>query len=143
MTVVVHFFARGGRGFTLTETLIALAIIGILAAVAIPGYQDHLTRGQRGEARILLYRLVGDQERYFLRNGRYATTMQELGLPPPAQTASGRYQLAIRHSDASGFSIRATRLSNDREASKCAWFEINQQHARESAPAATDECWLR
>ncbi|MEN7341566.1 MAG: type IV pilin protein [Pseudomonadota bacterium] len=130
-------------GFTLTETLITLVIVGILGAIAIPGYLDYVARSERGEARILLYRLVGDQEHFFLRHGRYATTMSELGLPPPAQTASGRYQLSIQRSNSTGFAIRATRLSADREAKKCAWFEINQQHARRSAPASIDECWMR
>ena len=58
-------------GFTLIDLLIAMAIVGILAAIAIPSYSAYLVRSQRAMARAALLQVAQSMERYYTANGSY------------------------------------------------------------------------
>ncbi len=60
-------------GFTLIEVMIAVAIIGILAAVAYPSYRDYIVRGSLVDATNGLASVRAQMERHFLDNRTYAT----------------------------------------------------------------------
>jgi type IV pilus assembly protein PilE len=60
------------RGFTLLEVMIVVAIIGILAAVAIPSYLEHQRKGRRAEARAAIMTAMHQQERFFTQSNTYA-----------------------------------------------------------------------
>lgn len=66
------------RGFTLVELLITVAIIGILAAIAYPNYNDYMTKSRRAEAKTLLSDIAARQEQYFLDNRRYTNNLADL-----------------------------------------------------------------
>jgi type IV pilus assembly protein PilE len=68
-------------GFSLLELLVALAIVGILATVAYPSYQDSVRKANRSEAIAELQAILAAQERFFLTNRTYTTNLQELGYP--------------------------------------------------------------
>jgi len=78
------------KGFTLIELMIVVAIIGILAAVALPAYQDYTARSQMSEALTLGGGLRTVVSEYWTNNGTYPTTNYVAGASEAA-SINGKY----------------------------------------------------
>lgn len=72
---------RYGKGFSLIELMITVAIIGVLSAIAYPSYTKHVQKAKRSDAHVALNEIYQRQESYFLRNYSYASTLAQLGYP--------------------------------------------------------------
>jgi type IV pilus assembly protein PilA len=70
------------RGFTLIELMIVVAIIGILAAVAIPAFMDYMKRSKKTEAALQLNKIGKNNKRVYSETSAYST-VAGAALPTP------------------------------------------------------------
>ncbi|HFB6032836.1 TPA: pilin [Neisseria gonorrhoeae] len=68
------------KGFTLIELMIVIAIVGILAAVALPAYQDYTARAQVSEAILLAEGQKSAVTEYYLNNGKWPENNGDAGV---------------------------------------------------------------
>ena len=66
-------FHRGRKGFTLVELMIVVAIIGILAAIAIPNFLKYQTKAKQSEAKVNLKGIYMAELSYFAESDTYST----------------------------------------------------------------------
>lgn len=74
----MKMISGNNHGFSLIELMIAVAIVGVLAAVAIPAYHNHINRSRQAEAAQTLLQIKTSQERYYALNDEYASSIKSL-----------------------------------------------------------------
>ena len=83
------------RGFTLLEVMIVCVIVGILAAIVLPAYQDQVRKSRRASAQSHLMEIAAKQHAYFLdTRGSYTTSLSTLHVTTPADVAAN-YTITI------------------------------------------------
>ena len=128
------------NGFTLIEMMIAVAIAGILAAVAYPIYSQFVYKGTRAEAMSALLDIANRQEQHYADNHEYTNDLQRLRVA--TTTEKGMYAIQVV-SDGSSFTGTAT--PNDTPATKdkeCTSFSINDLGQKlATGTIDSSECW--
>jgi len=89
--------SRKSKGFTLIEILIVVAIIGVLAAIGIPSYQDSVRKSKRADGKSGLVDAASRLEQYYLDNKSYTKDMNELGYNAltGVDTPDKRYKMSV------------------------------------------------
>lgn len=104
-------------GYTLIELMIVVAIVGILAAIAIPSYNEQVSKSRRVDAQAALSGLAQAMERHYTENGSYlgaGTTSGNTGAPTifsttaPLDSNNVFYNLTIGLATATSYVVVAT-----------------------------------
>ena len=146
---------RRGRGFTLIELMIAVAVVAILTAIAVPSYQSSVRKSRRQDAKTALLDLAARQERYFTLNNAYSdgvTVPNSLGYPLPANlgnAAAPDYVLSVvtpapGAGTGPAFSLQAAPpAGSDQANDACGTYTLdnfgNQGNTGNTLPSAS--CW--
>ncbi|MBW3995954.1 pilin [Neisseria meningitidis] len=83
------------KGFTLIELMIVIAIVGILAAVALPAYQDYTARAQVSEAILLAEGQKSAVTEYYLNHGIWPGGNSDAGVASTATDIKGKYVQSV------------------------------------------------
>lgn len=150
-------------GFTLIELMIAVAIVGILAAIALPSYKDSVRKSRRADAKAALLGLANAMERHFTETNSYCDAantdgtvvancgdddIEDSDIPlatiysAPPETAAN-YTLTISAVSASTYTVQAAPVAGTDQANdRCLNLTLTNTGVKgNSADLAQAECW--
>jgi len=135
------------KGFSLIELMIVVAVIGILAAVAYPAYQDYVMKSRRGEAMNALAEIRIAQEKWRANNSSFVTDTADItsSLLLNGTSENGNYTLTLAAaiSPQVGFLAVATPVvGGPQAADSCGAFAVDRNGPYTPGYASLD-CWER
>jgi len=127
------------KGFTLIELMIVVAVIGILAGIAYPSYQDYILRAKRGDGKAAILSAQLAQEKYRANNITYLAV---------ASTASsdGNYNYAVTigtttATASTDYTITATPVFTDAKCGNLILTVASSTETKSASAGSVADCW--
>jgi type IV pilus assembly protein PilE len=141
---------RQAAGFTLMEVMVVVLIVGILAAIGLPSYQEAMQKARRTDARESLMEAASRQEQYMLDRNVYTADMKELRFDDdPMISEEGHYSIDRVETETCDidsdtcYALQATpREDSPQSADKrCTSFTLESTGAQDATGTDADNCW--
>ena len=134
-------------GFTLIELMVTVAVVAILAAVALPSYQDYILKSRRAEGKAVLLRTQQSVERAYTDLNNYASAVASSVGASGVLSEHSYYQVASTSATVSTYALSSTPQAGQSR-DKCKTLTITQSDARGVAPTSgvsptltSADCW--
>lgn len=130
---------RRQAGVTLIELMVVIAIIGIVAAVALPAYNKHVLKSNRSNAQAILLETAQFMERYYTANNSYVNAAVPTAVVPKGATGSAiKYNVSFSVTPtASAYTVQAV-PANGQTSDSCGTLTVSQTGAQTPTTAG---CW--
>jgi type IV pilus assembly protein PilE len=138
---------RLASGWTLSELLISLSLMSVLAAVALPAYQQQQRQTRRSDAQLALQQLQFDQSQWRSTHEAYAASLTALGRAHNL-SPQGHYQINITQSSAQSYTLEAHAQGGQVHDQNCTPMRLTWQEsatvvlsAGSNPSSDPDRCW--
>lgn len=132
-------------GFTLIELMIVVAIVGILAAIAIPNYTEYVRKSRRSDAKSSILEVTQRLERFYTEKARYTESFIDIGYPAATLDSSqGYYSLSIAAGATgitSSYIVTATAQGAQASDAGCGNFTYSSNNAKSATGTLGAACW--
>jgi type IV pilus assembly protein PilE len=146
-----RFRLRAARGFTLIETMITVAVAGVLSSIAYPNLEGHVLRARRTDALVALMQAQLAEERYRTNNASYGS-LAEAGLR--STSPAGHYTLQVASNGADGYALLASANGGQARDASCRHLRLTLADASLTYASGADattanaadvnrKCWNR
>lgn len=136
-----HGRVRRHAGVTLLELMIVVVIVGILAAIAYPSYQDQVRKSRRADGKGALLQTAQQLERCYTRFARYNDG--NCGVALPVVSPEGFYQVSAAALTASSFTLDATPQNDQAYDAECGTLRLDHtgEQGSQGADGDANDCW--